>query len=129
MHHQTTNAPYNLTTEHGRAQSHAHSAQGAFLAQQIETGVNNVLNGLCEEVLELIFKEKEKLSPEVLTEFQLDQHFHIFHNELGVRDRAVFNSLLTGYRDERQLLVQQIQILADIVRTIEKKLEALNGEE
>lgn len=119
MPHRTSpNAPYNLTTEHGRAQSFAHSAQGAFLAANVESAMLSEMEEVCSDLENLIDKEMAKLNPDCIVNADLLTEFSQFQGELGVRDREVFSPMLAAYIEERAAVRVDMQVLTKLVQQI-----------
>jgi hypothetical protein len=108
---------YDLTTEHGRAQSFAYSAHGAMLAEAVETSLQAQTDELCNQVETLVAKELERLTE---VETSLYSELAIFSSELSKRDAKGFRPLLTAYEEERQILNENIVILTNLVEQLKK---------
>lgn len=115
--HTPAHQPYDLTTEHGRAQSFAYSAHGAMLAEAVETSLQAQTDELCDQVETLVDKELARLTE---AENSLHGELAIFLSELGKRDAAEFRPLLTAYGEERQILDENIVILKQLVEQLKK---------
>ena len=118
MHHFSKHQPYDLTTSFGRAQSYAHSLQGAYLVNLVETVLQEAAEDNWEELEKLIAGAEEQAQPNCLADSQLLDHLSIFKTELGKRDRAEFEPLYAAYSEERQVFQQQLQILTDLVEAV-----------
>ena len=118
MLYQVQNMPYNLTTEHGRAQSYAHSEQGAFLVGEVERALEEQEARTAKAVELSIDKELANLNPIDSASDNLLQEFSIFQQELGKRDAKEFAVLLAAYSEERQVLHGNIALLTALVNEI-----------
>lgn len=117
-HMPASNKPFDLTTEHGRAQSHAHSPHGAFLVAVVEYCLQEQTDELCDRVETYIEKELEQLNEVELEDQSLTQNLWLLHSELGVRDKKPLSALIRAYEDERSKLVGNIAILTKIVEDV-----------
>ncbi len=121
---QRNNRPYDLTTSHGRAQSTAHSAHGAFLANVVEQAIEDALNkdALAEQIGEMIIDEWNGLNPVDHTDRELLDEFKVFHAELGVRDAEQFKPLLKALEERHSALEGNMIILTKVITKIEEAL-------
>lgn len=122
MLYQVQNTPYNLTTEHGRAQSYAHGEQGAFLATEVEKALTEQEAKTANKVEAAIDKELNNLNPIDSASDNLLAEFSIFQSELGKRDAKEFAILLAAYSEERQVLHGNIVLLTALVNQIKTLL-------
>ena len=113
------NAPYSLTTEHGRAQSHAHSAHGAFLAASVETAMLTHAEEISEELCTLMTKGMADVNINCATDHTLFHQLTEFNNELGVRDKQVFTPLVLAYAEEHKEVIENFQRLIKLIREIQ----------
>jgi uncharacterized protein YbgA (DUF1722 family) len=121
------NQPYDLTTEHGRAQSFAHSPYGAMLAEIMEQNIETAREELATSVDEAITKQLEGLNNLNLDDKILTQNLWIFHSELGARDKNAFAKLVREYEEERAHLVADINTLLELVNQV-RELHDLENE-
>lgn len=128
MLYQVPNMPYNLTTEHGRAQSYAHGEQGAFLVGEVEKALTEQETKTADAVEAAIDKELNNLNPIDSANDNLLAEFSIFQSELGKRDAKEFAVLLAAYSEERQALHGNIALLTGLVNQI-KSLVGIVKEE
>lgn len=122
------NRPYSLATEHGRSQSIAHSAHGAYLADTIEQCVQEELGALAEKIEQLIEKEMAHLNP-VPEENDLHAELSIFQSELGKRDSKEFQPLLNAYSEEWTFMQGNIALLKKLLEEIKTVVGIDDGEE
>lgn len=118
MHHVTSNQPYDLTTEHGRAQSHAHSAHGAFLVAQIEKCLNEHERASLLEIREEVCKVLSNLDPTNTASDNLLGELRVFESELGSRDRAAFHPLVNAYSEQQQSLTKNLNAMLYLAQQI-----------
>lgn len=123
MRPKTTNQPYDLTTEHGRAQAHAHSAHGAMLAAEVETSMLTQLEELGSEIEQLSDKVLAELNSESIASAALLEQFATFQTELGVRDKEAFQPLFEAYNEERTIARVDMQRLVKLIKKIRVVLE------
>lgn len=112
------NKPFDLTTEHGRAQSYAYSSHGAFLVAVVEYCLQEQTDEVCDRVETYIEKELEQLNDVELKDQSLTQNLWLLHNELGVRDKKPLAALIRAYEDERSKLVGNITILTKLIEDV-----------
>jgi superoxide dismutase len=117
-HRNSPNKPYSLATEHGRAQSIAHSAHGAFLADAVDKCLQDASKLLAEKIDTLIEKEFSALNPVNGSSGDLHAELSIFSQELGIRDHKEFQPLLVAYGEERTSLQGNIDILKNLIEQI-----------
>ena len=123
MRPKTTNQPYDLTTEHGRAQAHAHSAHGAMLAAEVETSMLTQLEELGSEIEQLSDKVLADLNTEAVASAELLEQLATFQSELGVRDKEAFAPILESYNNERTIVRLDMQRLVKLIKKIRVVLE------
>lgn len=123
MRPKTTNQPYDLTTEHGRAQAHAHSAHGAMLAAEVEASMLTQLEELGSEIEELSDKVLSELNAEAVASAAVLEQLATFQSELGVRDKEAFAPILESYNDERTVVRLDMQRLIKLIKKIRVVLE------
>jgi uncharacterized protein YbgA (DUF1722 family) len=123
MRPKTTNQPYDLTTEHGRAQARAHSAHGAMLASEVETSLLNQLEKLGLEIEQLTDKVLAELNTEAVASAVLLEQLATFQSELGVRDKEAFGPILEAYRDERTIVCLDMQRLVKLIKKVRVALD------
>lgn len=73
-----------------------------------------------EELLELITKEMAKINIAETSNMDLYKDMKVFQEELGVRDKPVFQDLLLAYAEERKQNLETIQVLVKLVNNIQK---------
>lgn len=112
------NKPFELTTEHGRAQAHAHSEYGDMLASTVEHALQEQTDEVCDRVEALVEKEIEQLNKVDVEDQTLTQNLWLFHSELGVRDKNAFAKLVQAYETERAQLVGNIALLTRLIDEI-----------
>jgi hypothetical protein len=123
MRPKTTNQPYDLTTEHGRAQARAHSAHGAMLVAEVETSMLTQLEELGSEIEQLTDKVLADLNTEAVASAELLEQLATFQSELGVRDKEAFAPILESYNDERTVIRLDMQRLIKLIKKIRVVLE------
>lgn len=119
-HRHNPNTPYCLTTEHGRAQSAAHSAHGAFLAQIVELALEDHNDSVSSELETLLDKAMAQLNPACITDDTLLADFANFQTELGVRDKEAFAPMVEAYIAERSAVRTDMQHLVNLIKSIRK---------
>lgn len=122
----TTNQPYSLLTSHGRAQSIAHSAYGAMLADTIEAILEEDKLKLQDDAEQAIDEVINELDTNVATDHSSLVQMSIFQSELSKRDRLAFEPLRAAYSAERQILVANTDKL---LKLIDKLRDILGIEE
>ena len=115
MLYQVPNIPYNLTTEHGRAQSYAHGEQGAFLVTEVEKALDEQKAKIAYNVDAAIATEFAQLNPTDSSSDNLLEELTVFRSSLGIRDANAFKPLLIAYSEERQALLQNLELLKTLV--------------
>lgn len=116
---QAKNAPYSLATEHGRAQSYAHSTHGAFLTASVETAMLTHAEEISEELCTLMTKGMANVNINCATDHTLFQQLTEFNNELGVRDKEEFTPLVLAYAEEHKEVIENFQRLMKLIREIQ----------
>lgn len=124
-----TNSLYDLTTEHGRAQSHAHSAHGAFLVEIVEESMLNQLEKLQSTIEQSSDKVLEDLNTGVVNGQELLEQFTTFHKELGVRDKAAFQPIFEAFKENHIAVLVDMQRLIKLVKQIRVVLEIDDAEQ
>lgn len=119
-HRNNQNAPYNLTTEHGRAQSAAHSTHGAFLAGVVETALDQQAEKTATDLETLLDKAMAVLTPSCITSDELMVQLANFQAELGVRDKEEFGPIVQAYIEERVAVRADMQHLVNLVSSVRK---------
>ena len=114
------NVPYNLLTEHGRAQSYAYSPQGASLASMVESSMLTTLEEVSEDLDKLIHTAMLQVATNSRADADLEIRLEAFRSELGVRDEPVFELLLADYKAERKFRNQNLDTLLKLVKDIQE---------
>ena len=112
------NAPYNLLTEHGRAQSYAHSRQGAHIVDALEVAIQTTREELSEELEKLIDKSMADVATDSRADSDLLNRLTLFRSELGTRDEPVFKLLLEDYKTERDFRNENLDKVLKLVSDI-----------
>ena len=124
-----TNSLYDLTTEHGRAQSHAHSAHGAFLVEIVEESLLSQLENLQGDIEQLTGKVLAELNTELATGTDVLEQLATFQTELGVRDKEAFQPIFEAFNENRTAVLVDMQRLVNLVKQIRVVLEIDNAEQ
>lgn len=119
MHYTTHgNKPYDLATEHGRAQSYAHGEYGAFLVRTIEQSLENTQEQDGEIIANLVEAVGATVDWSAVQGEELSEQLVQFQKELGCRDAEVFLPICAAYEEERKRVEEVVKELKDLVNKI-----------
>ena len=121
--HNQPNQPYNLTSAHGRAQSIAHSAQGAYLADIVQSAMDEQKEDIANLVEVLLDKADEDFNLKCLKDENLPKEFEIFSKNITKSKRAEFEILLAEYLCERKECQLQLALMAKLMDALKNMFE------
>lgn len=123
LHIHTNHQPYDLTTEHGRAQSFAHGKWAATIAEKVDVALAENSAKVKFELHALIESDLVHISEDFIKDHNVENNLLEFAGELGKRDQEVFKPITETYLAQREESVKQFKLLMQLVEKIKKHFD------